>query len=262
MADRHGRDPAFGLRGLAGIVDDEGIDHGQRAERRLDGAILRERDRLARQPFERAVRAQMNQRVDALDLAQPDVERDIRMARRQREVVILALARIEAAAIGLHRDDQLAGAHDAKNERAFAHGRVGFGIAPGRDDVSPEGLRQRREAVDVIGQRNDRLLRPLREMRDQRLGLDRRADVIAGVAQGLADRGDTRGRVEADGIADAPALGGIIGEDAGEPSIPPRRASKLRPGRREIGDKGDAVVHRRMHDPRELQVFVARAAPA
>ena len=92
MADRHGRDPAFGLRGLAGIVDDEGIDHGQWAERRLDGAILRERDRLARQPFERAVRAQMNQRVDPLDLAQPDVERDIGVARRQREVVILALA--------------------------------------------------------------------------------------------------------------------------------------------------------------------------
>ena len=53
------------------------------------------------------MRAQMNQRVDALDLAQPDVERDIGVARRQGEVVILALARLDAAAIGLHRDDHL-----------------------------------------------------------------------------------------------------------------------------------------------------------
>ena len=148
MADRHRRDPALGLRGLAGIVDDEGIDHGQRAERRLDGAILRERDRLARQPFERAMRAEMNQRVDALDLAQPEVERDIGVARRQREVVILALARVDAAAIGLHGDDQLAGAHDAENERAVAHGRVGFGIAPGRD------RRSRRKASGSAAKRS------------------------------------------------------------------------------------------------------------
>ena len=259
MANRHSGDPAFGLRGFAGIVDDEGIDHGQRAEGRLDGAVLRKRDRLARQPFERAVRAQMNQRVDPLDLAQPDVERDIGVARRSCEIVIFVLARLAPAPIRLHRDDQLARAHEAENERAFAQGRIGLRVAPGRYDVSLEALWQDTEASRVVGQRNDRLLRPLREMRDQRLGLDRRVDVIAGVAQGLADRGDARGRVEADGITDTPAFGGIVGENAGEPPIMARFAPKLRPSCREIGDKGDAVLHRRMNDARELQVVVARA---
>ena len=58
VADGDGADAALGLRRLAGIVDDERIDHGQRPERRLGGAILRKRGRLARQPFERAMRAE------------------------------------------------------------------------------------------------------------------------------------------------------------------------------------------------------------
>ena len=35
VADGHRGDPAFGLRGLAGIADDEGIDHGQRADHQI-----------------------------------------------------------------------------------------------------------------------------------------------------------------------------------------------------------------------------------
>ena len=57
VADGHGRDAALGLRGLARIADDERIDHRQRADQRLGEAGRRQRHRLARQPFERAVRA-------------------------------------------------------------------------------------------------------------------------------------------------------------------------------------------------------------
>ena len=74
VADRDGAEPALGRRRLAGIVDDEGIDHRQAAEQRVGEAGRRERHRLAGQPFQRAVRAEMDQRVDALDLAQPEVE--------------------------------------------------------------------------------------------------------------------------------------------------------------------------------------------
>ena len=64
MADRDGGQPALGLHRLAGIVDDEGIDHRQRAQHALGPALGRQRQRLAGQPFERAVRAEMDQRVD------------------------------------------------------------------------------------------------------------------------------------------------------------------------------------------------------
>ena len=41
MADGDGADAPLGLRGLAGIVDDEGIDHGQIADQRLGPAGVR-----------------------------------------------------------------------------------------------------------------------------------------------------------------------------------------------------------------------------
>ena len=49
---------------------------------------------------------------------EPEMERDIGVARRQRQVVIVALARGRVAAVGLHRDDELAEPHEAEAERA------------------------------------------------------------------------------------------------------------------------------------------------
>ena len=86
---RHRRDPPLGLRRLAGVADDEGIDDRQRPGDHFGKAGRRQRHRLARQPFERAVRADMHQRMQAERLAQPEPEGDQRMARRQRRVVIV-----------------------------------------------------------------------------------------------------------------------------------------------------------------------------
>ena len=63
---RDGGEPALGLRGLAGIVDDEGIDDRHGPEHGLRRAVFVERHGLAGQPFQRAVRAEMDERVDAL----------------------------------------------------------------------------------------------------------------------------------------------------------------------------------------------------
>ena len=64
MADGDGTEPPLGLHRLARIVDDEGIDHRQRAQHDLGPAAARQRQRLAGQPFQGAVRAEMDQRVD------------------------------------------------------------------------------------------------------------------------------------------------------------------------------------------------------
>ena len=92
MADGHCADAALRLRRLAGIVDDERIDDRRRADEDFRRAGLRQGDRLARQPFQRAVRAELDQRVDALLAREPEMEGDIGVARRERQVVIVALA--------------------------------------------------------------------------------------------------------------------------------------------------------------------------
>ena len=104
MADGQRRDAALGLRRLARIADDERIDHRQRAGDDLGKAFRGERDRLARQPFQRAVRAHVHERIDLGDVLQPQAERDQRMARRQladrdnRRAAAAANARDRAAA--------------------------------------------------------------------------------------------------------------------------------------------------------------------
>ena len=71
MADGDAGDAALGLRGLARIADDEGIDHRQRPGDDFRKAVRRERHRLAGQPFQRAVRAHVHERVDLGDMLQP-----------------------------------------------------------------------------------------------------------------------------------------------------------------------------------------------
>ena len=92
VADGDSPQPTLGLHRLAGIVDDEGIDHRHRAQYRLGPAFGRERQRLARQPFERAMGAEMDERVDLLRLAQPRIHRDIGVTRRTGHVVVACLA--------------------------------------------------------------------------------------------------------------------------------------------------------------------------
>ena len=64
MPDGDRAEPALGLHRLARIVDDEGIDHRQRTQHDLGPALVRQRQRLAGQPFQGAVRAEMDQGID------------------------------------------------------------------------------------------------------------------------------------------------------------------------------------------------------
>ena len=80
MADGHAGQAALGWRGLARIVDDEGIDDGKRPGDDFREAFRRERDRLAGQPFERAVRAHVDDRVDVRRMLQRKPECEERVA--------------------------------------------------------------------------------------------------------------------------------------------------------------------------------------
>ena len=92
VADGDRGNAPLGLRRLAGIADDEGIDDRQRAGDDFGKAVFAERHGLARQPFQRAVRADMDERVAAEAFPQPQAEGDQRMARRQLRVVIVGAA--------------------------------------------------------------------------------------------------------------------------------------------------------------------------
>ena len=92
MADGHRRDAALGLRRLARIADDERIDHRQRPGDDFRKAVRRQRHRFAGQPFQRAVRAHVNERIGFADVLQPKSEGDQRMPRRQRWIVIVGAA--------------------------------------------------------------------------------------------------------------------------------------------------------------------------
>ena len=104
MVDDDGGCAPLGLRSLARIVDDEGVNVGQRAQRRFGVTALRERQRLARQPFEIAVLAIVQHPLRAKHFAQPDIEGEIAVRGNKRRVVISLFGLDIVAARRLHRD--------------------------------------------------------------------------------------------------------------------------------------------------------------
>ncbi len=80
--------PALGLRALPGIVDQEGVDQRQVAEDRVRRAPRRQAEALAGQPLQRAVFAQVHDRVRAELLVQPAVGGQVVVGRRQVRIVV------------------------------------------------------------------------------------------------------------------------------------------------------------------------------
>ena len=167
MADRDRADAALGLRRLARIVDNERVDDGRRPEQNFRRTALAKRDGLARQPFQRAMCAKLNDRADFFLAGEPEVERHIGVARRQVEIVIIALARERIAAIGLNRDDELAKPHEAELKHSLDRAAVIGGVAPGGEQGLPEVRWGRSKLGLVFGQRQRRLERPFGEGGDE-----------------------------------------------------------------------------------------------
>ncbi len=82
MAERDGGNAPLRLRRLAGIADDERIDHRQRSGDDFREAIAGKRHRLARQPLQRAMRTDMDDGVAAKCLLHPQAKGDECVVRR------------------------------------------------------------------------------------------------------------------------------------------------------------------------------------
>ena len=89
------------------------------------------------------MRAKMDERVDLSHMPQPEIESDIGVTRRALNVVIGLVTLRARAAIGLQRDDELAGFETGKAKGAVDDGRIILRRAPGvvdaRDESCGEG---------------------------------------------------------------------------------------------------------------------------
>jgi len=138
-------DAALGLRRLARIADNERIDHRQRAGHDFREAFRRERDRLAGQPFERAMRAHVDERIGFRHVLQPEPEGDERVPRRQQRIVVVGAALRRAAAVGRQRDQKLAECLRAETKAAVAHVGIVGRLAPGIAQPRDRGIRHARQ---------------------------------------------------------------------------------------------------------------------
>ena len=116
VPDGDRRDAALGLCRLAGIADDEGIDDRQRAGDDFGEAVFAERHCLAGQPFQRAVRADMDERMAAEAFLQPQAEGQQLVAGRQLWIVIVGAAVFGTAAIRRQRHGDIAEPRGAEGE--------------------------------------------------------------------------------------------------------------------------------------------------
>ncbi len=78
----------------------------------------------------------MDQRVDRPGVPQPEVERDIGVARGQGGIVVLGLALVAPAAIGLQGEGEAAELQGAEVEGVVGDGGVVGGLAPAGGDGS------------------------------------------------------------------------------------------------------------------------------
>ena len=162
VIDDDGGAAPLGLAALAGVVHDEGVDVRERPERGLRKALGGERERLARQPFHVAVLAHVDHRVGVEACAQPSVEREVAVRRRQVGIVVALLGIDVVAPRRLDRDHDIAEAHDREREARFSRTEEGVGLrrAPALGDGRLHGLRQGGEEPRIIGERERGLGRP------------------------------------------------------------------------------------------------------
>ena len=118
MVDDDGLRPPLGLRPLAGIIDDERVEMRQGPEHRLGETFGRQGKRLAGQPFQRAVLAEIDHRIGAEAVGEPGIGGQIGMRRHQCRVVVRGFRVEIVAARRLDQDGDIAGAKAGDREIA------------------------------------------------------------------------------------------------------------------------------------------------
>ena len=144
VVDDRGVRAALGLRPLAGVVDQERVDQRQVAQHGVGGACRGERGVLPGQPLQRAVLAEVDQRVRAetaglLRRLQPAVRREVVVARGEVGVVVDRDRVLPEAARRLDQQHDVAGAQRRQHQLAVvvAEQRARRGT-PGLLDPGPQ----------------------------------------------------------------------------------------------------------------------------
>ena len=152
---RHGT--ALGLQAFTDVVHDIGIKLRHCADNdfaRVGGGVT---DFLARQPFVRGVRADMDHRVSLKALLQPKIKRQVLVMRRQRDIVIDGLNVLIPAARGLWREQQIAPSLRRKHEERLPgviapdHGLALLRLAPFGDNLGAQARGQLIKPHAVLG---------------------------------------------------------------------------------------------------------------
>ena len=274
VIDDHRLSAALRLRALSRIVDDERIKVRQSPERDFRKAGVRQGQCLTGQPLQIAVLSKVNDGMRAKAVADPRMEGEVAVRRRQVRIVI-ARRRVDVVATRrLQADRDVAAAEGGNGEAAaieFARKkeRIALGRSPSLEDAGRRGSRQAGEEKAVVGARKG-LVDASRRQRlrivgraghqpgDQRVAVLR--NVLHPVAGGgkRAQHGDgARRRIQADAVADAAVPVRIVGKDDGDPPLGGRRPPQPHPVGSEFGDEGDPVRFRLVGDDIRLGERIA-----
>ena len=204
MAECHGANPALGLGRLARVVDDERINDRDRSNQCLRPALVRERHRLARQPFQRAMGTNMDQCIYAGDLLQPKIECDVSVARHPRQIVVLVVAPLPLTPLGLKGNADPPTPNGPELKRFVSNGGIFLGLAPGCLKVRDKAIRQLSQGSLVIRDG------PANRISGQcRLQPVPRSDCIAFGVEVIHDCLNRSKRIQADRMRRSPSLARI-----------------------------------------------------
>jgi len=195
--------------------------------------------------------AHVHDGIDGLP-AEPEIERDMGMARRAGEIVIVGFARGRIAALRLNRDDRPATCDGRELKCTVATARIILRRAPGLREIILQGLRQARERRAVVGDAPGQLL--LQQCFAERLN---RRNIEAGPPQIGQQRLDRRQRIEPDRMRDLMRTARVVREHERHPLPGGRRLGEAPPGSNARGDGLDALLIGPVRQMRKLQIGIA-----
>ena len=143
----------LGVHALAGVVDHERVDERDVAQRRVGRAPGREREHLPRQPLERPVLAQVDERVGAPHPVQPPVAREVVVGGRKLGVVVDPHRVVAVAARRLDGQDHVAQRQPRDHEVVAVHVLLARRRAPALLHRRAQRLRQLRVPGPVLRHR-------------------------------------------------------------------------------------------------------------
>ena len=122
--------PAFGLGRFARIIYNKRINDRQIACQGFRPAGLRQGNRLARQPFQRAMRPDMNNRINRTAGLKPQIKRHITMTGHARDIMIVSVSLRWVAAFRLQSHKCVANFNCRKSKHLSADKKIVTDVTP------------------------------------------------------------------------------------------------------------------------------------